>query len=234
MYDYQAVIPALDAHWQTILPCIAGAIVFSFIYFSSAVAQCMREKVYVESFIGASVFFWHDGSYVLFYDLWFNTYNHWWFKAWWFALIGTAAFEAWLIYLFWKFAHKELWPSLTKPVFGVLVVVGTLAVGTFWFLIKGAMQDDQYFITFAITAIWSAPFHTAIMCMRKNRAGQSIVRQLCMAGNLILLTAAFAQVAPGYFLSPIYLAWAVAFALWPLANIWLIRQLPPAPAAQPA
>jgi hypothetical protein len=230
MYDYVAVLPGLDRHWPTILPCIAGAIVFSFIYFTSAVRQSLTEKVYVETFIGASVFFWHDGSYVLNYDLWFNHYNHWWFKAWWFALIGTAGFEAYLIYLFFKFGHKELWPSLTREAFGALVVVGTLAVGTFWFLIKGAMQDDQYFITFAITAIWSAPFHTAIMCMRKNRAGQSIVRQVCMAANLVLLTAAFAQVAPDYFLTPTYLAWALAFTAWPLANIWLIRQLPPRPA----
>jgi hypothetical protein len=92
------------------------------------------------------------------------------------------------------------------------------------------LNDDLYFVSFAITAVIpAAPWHTALMVLRKSRAGQSVTRQLCMAGNLVFLTAAFAQVSD-FFLSPVYLAFAVVFTLWPLANIALIRSLPPAPA----
>jgi hypothetical protein len=227
MYDYLAVRSGLDAHWPTIAPCIAGAVVFSFVYFTTAVRQAIREKVYVEAFLGATVFFWHDFSYVLNYQMWFHEYRHWWFEGWWFALIGTTGFEAFLIYQVFQYGHQELWPSLSRRAFGTLIVLGTLAVGTMWFLLKGAIEDRQYLITFAITAIWSAPFHTALMCMRKNRAGQAVVRELCMAANLILLTIAFAQLAPRYFLSPTYLAFFAAFVAWPLANVWLILHLPP-------
>ncbi|MFT3666920.1 hypothetical protein [Piscinibacter sp.] len=230
MYDYQASVRAIDAHWPTILPCIAGAVIGSFIYFTSAVRQARREKVYTEAFLGASVFFWHDLSFVLHFPLWFGVYNHWWFKSWTFALVGTVAFEAWLIYVIYQYGHRELWPSLSKRAFGAALVLGTLAVGAMWWVLKDLLNDELYFLSFAITAIWSAPFHTGLMCLRKSRAGQSPLRQLCMANNLVWLTFAFAQVDP-YFKSPPFVAFAIAFTLWPLANIWLIRRLPPAPAA---
>jgi hypothetical protein len=57
MYDYGAAIAALNHHWPTILPCLIGPVIFSYIYFSTAVRQSIREKVYVEAFISAPFFF---------------------------------------------------------------------------------------------------------------------------------------------------------------------------------
>ncbi len=227
MYDYPAAIAALNQHWPTILPCLAGPVVFTYIYFTTAVRQAMAEQVYVEAFFSAAFFFWHDLSFVLAYGLWFGgAYDHWWFQAWWFALLGTVAFEAFLIWQVYKYGHRELWPSLSRAQFGALLILGTLGVGAIWFLLKHGIQDELFFVTFAITAVVpAAPFHTALMVLRKNRAGQSVTRQLCMAGNIVFLTTAFAQVSD-FFLSPVYLGFAVAFTLWPLANILLIRSLP--------
>lgn len=227
MYDYPAAIAALNQHWPTILACLAGPVVFTYIYFTTAVRQAMAEQVYVEAFFSAAFFFWHDLSFVLAYGLWFGgAYDHWWFQAWWFALLGTVAFEAFLIWQVYKYGHRELWPSLSRAQFGALLILGTLGVGAIWFLLKHGIQDELFFVTFAITAVVpAAPFHTALMVLRKNRAGQSVTRQLCMAGNIVFLTTAFAQVSD-FFLSPVYLGFAVAFTLWPLANILLIRSLP--------
>jgi len=234
MYDYADAIQALNAHWQTILPCLAGPVVFTYIYFTTAVRQAIAEKVYVEAFFSAAFFFWHDLSFVLSWQLWFDgPYRHWWFQSWCIALIGTVLFEGFLIAQVYRYGHRELWPQLSRRAFAALLVLGTLGVGAIWFLIKRGLQDDLYFVTFAVTAVIpAAPWHTALMVLRKNRAGQSVTRQLCMAGNLVFLTAAFAQVS-SFFLSPVYLAFAVAFTLWPLGNVLLIRSLPPAPGAAP-
>lgn len=230
MYDYAAAVAALNQHWPTILPCLIGPIIFSYIYFTTAVRQAAAERVYVEAFFSAAFFFWHDLSFVLDYKLWFGgEYDHWWFKAWTFALGGTVLFEAYLVYQVYKYGHRELWPGLSRGQFGLLLILGTLAIGALWFLIKHGINDDLFFVSFAITAVIpAAPYHTALMVLRKSRAGQSVARQLCMAGNIVFLTAAFAQVSD-FFLSPVYLAFAVAFTLWPLGNILLIRRLPPAP-----
>ncbi|HKY91852.1 MAG TPA: hypothetical protein VJM11_12465 [Nevskiaceae bacterium] len=228
MYDYAAAIQALDARWMTILPCLLGPVVFTYIYFTSAVKQAIAEKVYVEAFFSAAFFFWHDLSFVLCWSMWFGgEYDHWWFQAWCIALIGTVLFEAFLILQVYRYGHQELWPHLTRRTFGWLLILGTLGVGAIWMLLKQGLDDDLFFVSFAVTAVIpAAPWHTALMALRKSRAGQSVVRQLCMAGNLVFLTAAFAQVSD-FFLSPTYLAFALAFTLWPLGNILLIRSLPP-------
>jgi hypothetical protein len=234
VYDYNAAIAALNQHWRTILPCLIGPVIFTYIYFTTAVRQSLREAVYVESLFAASFFFWHDLSFVLRYKDWFGgRYNHWWFQSWWFALVGTVLFEGYLIYLIYRFGQRDLWPNLSKRTFGALLVLATIAVGSVWFLIKYGVQDNLYFVSFAVTAVIpAAPFHTGIMVLRKNRAGQSVARQLCMTGNIICLTAAFAQVS-NFFLSPVYLAFFVCFTAWPLANVLLIRSLPPTPVRAP-
>jgi hypothetical protein len=234
MYDYAAAIEALNHHWRTILPCLIGPVIFSYIYFTTAVRQSIREKVYVEAFISAAFFFWHDLSFVLRYHQWFGgQYTHWWFKGWWFALLGTVAFEAFLIYQIYRYGQRELWPNLSRGKFAAMLVLGTIAVGSVWFLIKYGYGDDLFFVSFAVTAVIpAAPFHTGIMVLRKTRAGQSVARQLCMTGNIVFLSAAFMQVSH-FFRSPVYLAFAVCFAIWPLVNIALIRTLPTAPVLTP-
>jgi hypothetical protein len=227
MYDYAGAVRAIDAHWPTILPCIAAAIVFTFIYFSSAVRQTWRERIPTEAFVGVSVIFWHDLSFVLYYRLWFTVYDHWWFKAWTFALMGTVLFEGYLIYLVYRFGREERWPGLSQRHYGLLLVLGHLGLGGLLWAFKSLLQDELYFVAFVFTAASPALSHTSLMCLRKNRAGQSTLRQLCMMGNVVVLSIAFMQVDP-YFYSAPFLAFAAVLGLWPVANIVLIRSLPAA------
>ena len=141
-------------------------------------------------------------------------------------------FELAMIWQVYRYGHEELWPSLSKRAFGALLVLGTLGIGAMWLLLKVSMGDPLFFITFIVTAVFSVPFHTAIMSRRRSRAGQSVVMELATIVMLWCETAAFAQVAP-FFTSTPFLAFVGAFTLWPLANVWLMLRLPkvPAPAA---
>ena len=105
-------------------------------------------------------------------------------------------------------------------------MLATLGVGSMWTLLKYSMGDELFFCTFAITASFSVPFHTALMCLRKSRAGQSIVMELATIVMLWSLTAVNAQVAPAFFLSPLNLGFVRCFSIWPLFNIWLMPKLP--------
>jgi hypothetical protein len=229
MYDPQAALRAIDAHTSSILACLLITVVFAFIYFFIAFAMAVRQKVYVVPFVAAAVFFWHDLTFVLLYDKWFHVYGHWWVKMWWYALCGTVALELIMLFQVYRYGHRELWPNLSRRAFGGAIVLGTLGVGMLWLLLKVALADELFFITFAITAVLSVPFHTAIMSRRQSRAGQSIAMELSVIVMLLSLTAAFIQVAP-FFGSPAYLGFVAVFVLWPLANVWLILKLPPAPA----
>lgn len=225
MYDAHAALQAIDLHATTIMACLLVTVVFAFLYFFIAMSMAIRQKVYVVPFIGAAVFLWHDFTFVLMYDKWFNVYDHWWVKMWWWALCGTVILELVMLYQVYRYGHKELWPNLSRRAFGALVVLGTLGIGVLWALVKTSLGDELFFITFAITASFSVPFHTAIMSKRQSSAGQSIAMELSTIVMLWSLTGAFAQIDP-FFRSPVYLGFVAIFTIWPLANCWLIRRLP--------
>ena len=229
-YDAHAALQTIDTNTMPIMACLLVTVVFVFVYFGIAFKMAIRQKVYVVPFIGSALFFWHDFTFVLMYDKWFHGYDHWWVKMWWYALCGSVAFELLMIWQVYRYGHKELWPNLSKRAFGSLIVLGTLGIGMMWALIKFSLDDDLFFITFAITAVFSVPFHTALMAKRQSRAGQSVVMELSTIVMLLSLSAVFMQI-DDFFRSPLYLGFVAVFVLWPLANVWLILRLPP---AQPA
>jgi hypothetical protein len=225
MYDPQAALRAIDLHATSIMSCLLVAVVFAFVYFVIAFVMARKQGVYVVPFTGSALFFWHDLSYVFFYDKWFHVYDHWWVKMWWFALVGTVLLEVVMLYQVYRYGREELWPTLSKRAFGTLLSLGTLFIGALWMLVKSILADELYFISFAVTAVFSVPFHTAIMSRRQSRAGQSVVMELSTIVMLLSESAAFMQVAP-FFHSPIYLCFVTAFVCWPLANVYLMLQLP--------
>ena len=225
MYDAQDALRAIDTNTTVIMSYLMITVFFAFLYFAIAFRMAARQKVYVVPFIGAALFFWHDFSFVLQYDLWFNVYNHWWVKMWWFALVGTVAFELVMIWQVYRYGQQELWPNLSRSAYGALIVLGTLGIGAMWYLIKVSLGDPLYFITFVITAVFSVPFHTAIMSRRQSRAGQSVVMELSTIVMMWSLTGAFSNAAP-FFKSLPYLTFVAVFTLWPLANIALMLRLP--------
>jgi hypothetical protein len=224
MYDAQLALQAIDQNTVPIMACLLVTVGFAFLYFFIAFAMAIKQEVYVVPFIGSAVFLWHDFTFVLMFDQWFNVYDHWWVKMWWFALAGTVVLEIVMLYQVYRYGHKELWPNLSRRAFGALIVLGTLGIGAMWALVKTALGDDLFFITFAITASFSVPFHTAIMQRRQSAAGQSVVMELSTIVMLWSLTAAFAQIDP-FFRSPVYLGFVAVFTLWPLANVWLILRV---------
>jgi len=225
MYDPQTVLQAIDTNTLPIMACLSITVVFAFLYFLIALRMAVRQQVYVVPFIGSAVFLWHDLSFVLQYDLWFNVYQHWWVRMWWFALTGTVALEIVMLWQVYRYGHRELWPNVSRATFGWMIVLGTLGIGAMWYLLKVSINDELYFITFAITAVFSVPFDTSIIARRQSRAGQSIVMELSTIVMLWSLTAVFMQVAPFFTTLP-YLLFVAVFTAWPLANVYLILKLP--------
>ena len=117
-YDPVSVLAAFDANSPAILACLAFALGFSFIYFGIALQLARKQRVYVEPFLGAAVFFWHDLSFVLNWPEWSAVYGgHWWLKLWTYGLCGTVALEAFLIWQFIHYGHREILPSVSKATF---------------------------------------------------------------------------------------------------------------------
>ena len=229
MYDPLLALAAFDAHWPTILVLMAGAVGFSFVYFIIAVRMALRQRAYVVPFLGASLFLWHDLSFVLHYPEWVGTYgSHWWLMTWTIALVGTVALEAFLIWQFIRYGRQEIMPSATQAQFALLTVLATLGVGATWWLVKASLDDPIYLVTFAITAVWSVPFHTGILLRRRSRLGQSIAMEASVIVIFACVSAVLMIVAPFFRTAP-YLAFFATFMIWPAANIAMILKAPPIP-----
>ena len=225
MYDPIEALARIDENTVVIFSFLAITVIAVFTYFIIAVRMAKRQEFYVVPFIGCAVFFWHDLSFVLQYDLWFNVYDHFWVKMWWFALCLTVPFEAYLIWQFIKYGQREWGRELSKQTFATLVIFATLGIGALWFLIKASIQDDLFFITFAITAVLSVPMHTGLMMLRGTSAGQSRVMEISTIFMIIPMSLAFYQAAD-FFASPVYLAFVATMVCWALTNVWLIGRLP--------
>lgn len=220
------MLRAIDANSTAVFVCLALAMGFSFVYFGIALQMARKQRVYVEPFLGASVFFWHDLSFVLNWHEWLSVYGgHWWLKFWTIGLCGTVALEAYLIWQFIHYGHREILPSVSKASFTAITIAGVLGTAAMWWLIKAALNDPLYLVSFAITAVWSIPFHTGIMLRRGNTAGQSVAQNLAVIVIFASVSSAFMIIAPA-FRSPPYLTFLAVFLAWPVFNIWLIHRLP--------
>lgn len=232
-YDPALALAAIDAHRPLVLACLALALGFSFVYFTIALRMAQRQKVYVEPFLGASVFFWHDLSFAAHWPVWQSQHGgHWWLQMWSVGLCGTVALEAYLIWQFIRYGHREIMPSVSQAAFAGLTLAGVLGVGAVWWLIKASMNDPLYFVTFAITAVWSTPFHTGIMLRRRNTQGQSVAMNLSVVIIFAAVSTAFLVAVPA-FRSPPFYAFLAVFLAWPLANIWMIRRFESGQQARP-
>ena len=225
MYDPVAALAALDTNVMPIVTAFVFIIIAVYIYWFQAYRLAKKFEMYAIPFIGISVFWWHDLSFVLQYDKWFNVYDHWWLKLWWWGLLFCVPLESLFIWHVIKWGRKDYFSNLSQGQFTSLVLGGHLLIGGWFFFFKASMQDELYFITFVITAMWSVPFHSGIMARRGHTRTQSYAMELSTIVMLVGLTYAFSHVTD-FFVSPLYLTWAGVCIAWALGNCWLIKVLP--------
>jgi len=228
VYDPTAVLAAFDAHKAFVNACLLFALPFTFIYFLVGIRIAIRQQIYTVPYLGCALFVWHDGGFSALYYHWQDVYHwHWWLRRWEYSLMGTVALESFLIWQFIKYGRRELMPEVSPAFFGTLAVLGTLGIGTLWWLIKVTLADDLYLISFVITAAFPAiPFHTGMILRRKSRAGSSVWMQISVLLVHLSMSAIGMTVAPSFFLAPPFLTYFVAFSIWPLVNVWLILRYP--------
>ena len=185
----------------------------------------IKHRAYSAPLAAVAWFAMHDFIFVLQFEKWFYEYNHWWCKAWWFALVGTSIIEFALVGMVIKYGREELIPSASQKTFAMLVVAATLGIGILWLLIKSVLVDDLYLVSFPITAFWALPFSTALAVRRQSRRGQSVLLEVCVIFIMLSFQGALWHVDE-LFRSPFYLSFTLVAVLWGCANIWLLRQYP--------
>ncbi|KQY58223.1 hypothetical protein ASD11_00695 [Aeromicrobium sp. Root495] len=224
-YDPVAVLGSIDDHRNWVLACFAVAAVFTFSYFIESFRLVARHHVYTAPLAAVGWFAMHDLGFVLQYDDWFNTYDHWWVKAWWFALIATSVIELVFVAIFIRYGWSELLPQVSHRTFALLSIAMMLGIGAVWAVTKSVLGDELYLVSFPVTAFWALPFSTALALRRGSGLGQSPRQEVFVVFIVVAFQAALWPLDE-VFRSVPFMAFTVTAVCWGVANVWLLRVLP--------
>ncbi len=224
MYEMSSALESIDASPAPILMALLITAGCAFLYFFVAIKKTHREKTVALPLTAAALFFWHDLHFVLLYDFWFNQVDHWWVKLWWFALCGTVPIEMYMIYLAIRFSYSDYKGDLSALVYSGVMLGAVALAGALWWLIKSAIDDDLFFLSFAVTAVWATPFNTAALLRNQSTAGQSAILQLAVITMILSMTVAFSMASPSFLSAP-FLCFVLVYVLAAIVNIKLIQNI---------
>lgn len=224
-YDPRDALAAIDTHAPVILAFFAVAAVATFTYLVASFRLTIRDAAYSAALPAVGWFAVHDLGFVLQFDMWFQSYDHWWVKAWWCALLGTSLIEFALVAMIARFGWRELAPQLSRRTFTIGLVLILAAIAALWWLVKQALDDPLYLISFPITAFWAVPFSTVLILRGGTRRGQSITQEICVAIIVLAFQGALWHV-DAFFRSAPFVAFTAMAVMWSLGNVWLLGQIP--------
>jgi hypothetical protein len=236
MYEPVQTLAEIDRHqWQIIAAC-GLAMICNYAWFFAAFRQGNRDRTY--SVPVACSLFWlvGDATVVLNFDRAFNTFDHWYPKLFWVALLFTVAFEIAFLAQTVRYGHRELLPAWSKGQFIALIVGGVVTVAALWATVQSSFEDDLFIVYFHLANVMMPLFYVGILIRRRSSAGT----------NRFIWIAYLAMESIWYFATFVWFGddlqrWETV-ALWIvtsagcLAMIWVIGRLPrttpepPAPA----
>ncbi len=233
MYDYRELLALIDENRVPVLVLCAFAMIGNYIFFAEAYRISRREKIFTIPIFCTMFWFAHDLSFVYRYDLWWNQIDHWYVKAFWFALVLTVTFEAVYLRQVVKYGGRELLPEASPKQWLALVGVGVVGAIICWEAVKFVFGtgDMLYAGSFGIANLSYVLMGTALAVRRRSMYGQT---PIIWGGYLLLAvcwsTANFLFFGPA-FRSPQWVALYAACILGGLGLLYAsIRWPSPAPA----
>jgi hypothetical protein len=221
MYDPQTALKVVDAHTVGVLALAGVTIVGMAIWFQQAFVVARRDRAYAFPMFCTAFWFAHDTSYVARFNEWFGTYDHWFLKLFWFALVATSLTEMVYIAQTIRYGGREF-PRLSQRAYTWLVI-GAVASGVvIWTMVKAALGDSLYLIAFGLTVAVYPPFAFALTLRRQSLRGQSAL----MWVGFIVLAVGWFSLTTIYF-GPTFQSWqwitlGVFSVLGGLAGVWLV------------
>lgn len=215
-YEPGAVLDAISANAFAVVVIGGLSILAMFVFFIEGARMGARDRVYPMALWMTALWWPHDGSYLLHFGDWFGgRYDHWFMQLFWFAIIVTFLAETVFAWQTMKFGRDELSPGRSQGEHRVRIL-GVLAAGVIsWALLKGALDDDLYLLSFMGTLLWGAPSASALLGRRPDGRGQSLLEWICysvMAVCYSIVSIFF--FGGGFFHSWPYVGICVAACVW--------------------
>jgi hypothetical protein len=191
------------------------SIVAMWVFFIEAGRMGRRDRVYPMALWMTALWWPHDGSYLLHFNDWFNVYHHWFMELFWFAIVVTFAAECVFFVQTMQYGRDELSPGRSQTEHA-LRMLGALAAGVVsWALLKGALQDRLYLLSFMGTLLWGCPSSSALLGRRPTGAGQSQLEWIAFS----VMTVCYSIASIGFFGGGFFHSWQYV-GICVVATLW--------------
>jgi hypothetical protein len=189
MYDAREVLDRVSDN--TVLVLILGGLtlVANYVLFIEWARLAKRDRCSISTLTCVTLLAAHDGSYVLNYDKWFNTYDHWLLELFWVALILTFAWECYFFWQLVKYGREEMAPQLSQRGFTIYCLAAAAAAAVVWGGLKAIIDDPLYAVSFLFTITIVLPASFQLMMRRQSRRGQSMLAICSWLGVGVFYTA---------------------------------------------
>ncbi|MEW6475806.1 MAG: hypothetical protein AB1679_26420 [Actinomycetota bacterium] len=211
MDDADVVLDSVGDHLAPFLLFSAISFVGLIVWYVEAIRAGERDRCI--SMPPVITFMWlaHDATFVAHFPDWFGgRYDHWLMQLYWVALLGTTLVECWFVGQLLRFGRREILPDVTQRVWTVLVFAGLTGAWAIWLVLKDAIADPLFQVTFALTVAMFPPFGMALLLRRRSARGQTTA-----------MWAGFTAAPAGWFAATM-VAFGPAFRSWLWAGLGLV------------
>jgi hypothetical protein len=215
-YDPRTTLDAISHNAVAVIGIGGLSIVAMFVFFIEGARMGQRDRVYPMALWMTALWWPHDGTYLLHFRDWFGgDHNHWFMQLFWFAIIVTFLAESVFAWQTIKYGSDELSPGRSQREQAARIL-GAMAAGVIsWALVKGALEDDLYLLSFMATLLWGGPSGSAMLGRRPNGRGQSLLEWIAYSAMAVLYSiASIFFFGGGFFHSWQYVGICVASCLW--------------------
>jgi hypothetical protein len=215
VYEPHHVLEAITDNAVAVVGIGGLSIVAMFVFFIEAGRMGRRDRVYPMALWMTALWWPHDGSYLLHFDDWFHGYHHWFMELFWFAIIVTFLAECVFFAQTIQYGRDELSPGRSQAEH-TLRIVGAMAAGVVsWALLKGALDDRLYLLSFMGTLLWGGPSSSALLGRRPDGRGQSVLEWQAFS----VMTVCYSICSIGFFGGGFFHSWqyvgiCVAATIW--------------------
>lgn len=226
VYDPHQVLRAISDNAVGVVAIGGLSIVAMFVFFIEAVRSGNRDRVYPMALWMTALWFPHDWSYLFHFHDWFGgSQSHWFMQLFWVAIIVTALAETTYAIQTIRYARQQLSPGYSQLGHTIRVIGVLLAGMVSWGLVKGALDDHLYLLSFMGTLLWGAPSGHAMLSRFPDGRGQA--QSTWIAYSVMAVCYSIASIAwfgGGFFHSWQYVGICLASCIWSFVLIYDMRR----------
>lgn len=175
VYDAFDLLARIDRNPVALVGGLAIAMTFQTVWLIAAVRVGRRDRAYSIPVACTYIWFAHDLGFVVRFQHWRSTYDHWFMDLFWIGLFSATILELVFFAQIIRYGRDELAPGLSRRWFAVIVAAGAVGTIAIWEYLRSIVDDPLYMASSAMTLASYGLLGPALYMRRTGLRGQSLL-----------------------------------------------------------